>query len=355
MQLRDLTYQQVQEQTATDFARYVKCFATTPCVVGAGALFVEQYPHALSIDLVKRSVELYTKAASAPGDTTNVSWAKPLVNVPALTDAFTNLLRPREVVSQLQGVLRVPPGVPVPVYTPQALSGATVWLGQGAPKRVAAFAFTTATVPRGKAALITVVTKELLKFGVAGTEGALKEILAGQVVNAVNQAFLDPANVAVPDVNPGSVTAAGTSVTTANNPVTDANAVLAALVAARPNVVLPTLIMDASAASALVNTGNQPGLTLAGGTGLGAQVIVSGAAGKTITALDTSALLLSDNGFVLDMSDQATIALDDAPTPPTAGTIVTPLWSQNYVAFKAERLVSWKLTDATACQYSTRA
>ena len=96
-------------------------------------------------------------------------------------------------------------------------------------------------MPLGKVALITTVTRELLQFGVSDTDGALRTILAAQIINAVNTAFLDPANVAVADENPGSVTSAGTNVTSQNDAAKDAAAVLTALVAARPNVQVPTL------------------------------------------------------------------------------------------------------------------
>ena len=108
--LRDLTQQQYTEQTATDFARYVKCFVAGRSVEAAAELFEAQYPRAISVDVVKRSVELHTKAlelhtkaAVAAGSTVDTSWAKPLVNVRALTDAFVNVLRPNEVLSQLPG------------------------------------------------------------------------------------------------------------------------------------------------------------------------------------------------------------------------------------------------------------
>lgn len=354
--LSDLTRDQLQQHRSIDFARWVCAQAATggSGVDAAAAFYLEHWPRTFSADLVRKSLELDTKAAVAVGNTTDTTWALPLVSPKPLTDAFLQIVRPQEIVGQLVGVRRVPVNTPIPVWNPTSPSSAK-WVAQGAMKPIAAFAFGSATLTPAKIQCSCVVTKELLKLSVPGSEGALRDILAFQVVLGTNEEFIIPARVAVANTNPGSVTNAGTLVTTANDPALDAKAVLTALVAARPQVTNPTLIMNVDAASALIATDKHRDLALTGGIAFGAQVIVSPAAGKTIAAIDPSAVLLNDQGVEIDSSQQASILLDSAPAVPDATTVYASLFQLNMVALRAERFVTWKLTAATACQYSTRA
>src|SRR5262245_39139168 len=268
MRLTELTQSQLSDFLALDYTRYLKCVvAANANAEGAAELFAERYPTSVSKALI-------TKAAVAAGTTTDATWAGPLAQVPSLAENFANVVRVKEVPSQLVGTIRAPFNMPIPVYTPAA-APANLWTQQGLTKRAMAFSFTSATVAPFKVAAIVTVTAELIKTAVSGTEQALQTILTGQLASAVNKAFLDPTAVAVAKERPGSMTSRGTGVWPANSAVTDATNVLAALVAARPNVENPTLIMDPAAASALIATGNQPGLTLTGGSALGAKVIVS--------------------------------------------------------------------------------
>jgi len=53
--------------------------------------------------------------------------------------------------------------------------------------------------------------------------------------------------------------------------------------------------------------------------------------------------MLADDGSVtIDMSREASLQMDSAPTdPPTAATVLVSLWQQNLVAIKAERFINW--------------
>ena len=59
--------------------------------------------------------------------------------------------------------------------------------------------------------------------------------------------------------------------------------------------------------------------------------------------LDAPALLVADDGVTLDTSDQALVAMDDAPTPATALTLYTSLWAENMVGIKVERALNWTI------------
>jgi hypothetical protein len=112
-------------------------------------VYLERWPRGFSADIVRKSLELETKAAVAAGTTTDSAWAQPLVSPKPLADGFLSLVRPPEVVSPLPGVRRVPVETPVPVWNPNSPSSAT-WVAQGQMKAIAAFAFGSATLGAAK-------------------------------------------------------------------------------------------------------------------------------------------------------------------------------------------------------------
>ena len=359
--LGDYTRDELTQIRSLDYMRWLSASAHTGNAgpATAAAHYLERWPRTYSTDLVKkcltlerRELDLYGKAATAAGSTSDPTWAAPLAGPKEFREAFLRIVRPLDIVGQLPGVRPVPLNTPVPVWNPTSPSSAT-WVGQGALKPLVAFSFASAILAPTKIQVGCAVTRELLYLGAPNTAQALRDLLVFQVVTGLNEEFIVPARAAVAGERPGSVTNAGTTVVTANNPVTDAQAVLAALQAARPTAT-PVLIMDPSAAAALIATDKHRDLTLAGGTAYGAQVIVAPAAGKTIAALDPSALLVADTGMEIDANRHALIALDSAPLS-TAAQVLTSAWQANLVALRAERFVSWKLTTAVACQHATRA
>jgi hypothetical protein len=351
--LSEFTSDQITNIRAVDFARHVVArFNARGNVEKAAALFEEHYEKSFSRSLIWQGVELWSKAAVLPATTTDVAWAKPLLDVQELVQAFANVTRPREIPTQLVGVQKVPANVPVPVWTPTATTTAT-FVGEGGQKMVVAFSFTAASLLPAKIPLIAVVSNELLRFGRPDTAPLLRDLLIMQITMAVNAHFIDPAKAPVVGVSPGCVTNAGTLVATQSDVTKDATAVLGALVAARPQVANPTLIMSPAHAQALIATGQHDKLELTGGRAFGAQVIVNGAAGKTIAAIDPTAVHLWDDDLTIDASRSATIQLDSAPIT-GAEAVALSMFQNNMVALKTERWINWKLVDPKGCQYTTQ-
>jgi hypothetical protein len=82
-------------------------------------------------------------------------------------------------------------------------------------------------------------------------------------------------------------------------------------------------------------------------------VYASPAAGSLVIALDADAIVYSDGGGSVDTSEQATVALDDAPTTPTAATVYTSLWQTNHVGFLVDRMLWWQRLETNAVQTLT--
>jgi hypothetical protein len=361
--LSDLTRDQLSYRRSLDYSRWIAARIETGGAgpAAAAARYLDKWPRSISQDLVRKALTLDTqeldladKAAVAIGNTTDAAWAGALVTPKELRDAFLTIVRPQEIPSQLPGIRHVPLATPVPTWNPNSPSSAT-WIGQGVLKPITQFAFGSATVTPAKVQCGCALTRELLEFGMPDSDLAIRDVLAFQVVTGVNEEFILPARAAVANERPGSVTNAGTLVTTANDPVVDAKAVLTALQVARPTAT-PVLIMDGTAASALIATDKHRDLTLTGGIAFGAKTLVVPAAGKTIAAIDPSAVLLSDLSVEFDTSRHASIVLDSTPAAvPDEEKVYVSLFQRNLIGLRAERFISWKLTAAVACQYTTRA
>jgi hypothetical protein len=134
-------------------------------------------------------------------------------------------------------------------------------------------------------------------------------------------------------------------------------------------------VMGASTALALslmVNELGQqafPGVTMNGGNFAGLPVIVSeyvGTSGgspntKYVWLINASDIWLGDDGGItVDMSREASLVMDSAPTTMHAAEIGSPsaplaaamvsMFQTNSVAFRAERTINWAKRRATAVQ-----
>jgi hypothetical protein len=184
------------------------------------------------------------------------------------------------------------------------------------------------------------------------SEVALRQELAAAIAAFLDQVFVDPA-VAPTAANPGSVTNAITplapSGTTSAAAAADVDKLIGQFLTQNPGTSSTVLLMTPSVASMLVSATKVQTLTINGGSYAGVPVVTSGHVGARIVMLDASAILYADAGVEIDMSRHATIALNDAPdNPVVAATVLTPLWQNNLVGLRAERVVNWKRSRTSA-------
>ena len=94
-----------------------------------------------------------------------------------------------------------------------------------------------------------------------------------------------------------------------------------------------------------------------GGRLMGIPVIVSNNVGARVILMHAPSVLYADEGGVrIDVSREASVQMDSAPTDVVdATTVYLSLWQRNLIGLKAERFITWKLARAAAVTYITTA
>ena len=291
-------------------------------------------------------VELYLKAAIAPGSTTDPTWAGALATMQNVTDEFIALLRPATILGKIPNLRKVPFNVSVPV---QSAGGSYGWVGQGFAKPVTKLAFSTATIGIAKAAGIIILTEELVRTSSPDAETIVRADMIAGIAQFLDSQFIDPAKAASGTTSPASITNGLTPITSTGNPLTDIHALIAALSTANVSLSGVTLIMSEGNALTLGMardaSGNRafPNMTASGGTVDGITVVTSNVAGGNVIALQPQLILYADDGGVtIDVSREASVQMDSTPdTPALATTVMTSLWQNNLVGLRAERFINW--------------
>jgi hypothetical protein len=100
-----------------------------------------------------------------------------------------------------------------------------------------------------------------------------------------------------------------------------------------------------------------PGMNQTGGSILGIPVVVSNNVGNRIVLVHAPSILYADEGGVqIDVSREASIQMDSAPTNPTdATTVLVSLWQRNLVGLRAERMITWIRARTAAVTYISAA
>lgn len=324
-------------------------------------------------------VETILKAAVAAGTTTDTNWAKPLVEYDNMVSEFAELLRPATIIGRIPGLRRVPFNIKIPRQT----GGSTVgWVGEGKPKPVSALAFDQVSLGMAKTAGIVVITDELARSSSPAAEGVVRQDLIDQTAQFLDNQFVDPDKAASAGVSPASITNGVTAVTASGTDAdafrADAQALMAKFIQANMSLAGAVWIMTETQALGLalmLNALGQrefPDLNISGASGgtlLGLPVVLSEnipaqaavvgppaiPAGSRIILAKASEILLADDGVtMLDVSTEASLQMDSAPTdPPAAATVFVSLWQMNMVGIRAERYINWGKRRAGAVQYIT--
>ncbi|MGL4489180.1 MAG: phage major capsid protein [Rhizobiaceae bacterium] len=307
-------------------------------------------------------VNTILKAAVAAGNTTNATWAAPLVEYTVASSEFAELLRPATIMGKIQGMRRVPFNIKIQSTTAGSSVG---WVGQGAPKPVSKMDFASTTFGFAKAAGIVVITQELARFSDPSAEALIRNDLIESMAQFLDAQFLDPAVAAVANVSPAAIsngitptTASGTTaaalradIQTVFNAYITSNLGLSGAVWVMPETVALTISLMQNA------LGQQefPGMGINGGTLMGLPVVTSEnlttsaivgppawPAGKRIFLIKANEILMADDGqTLLDASAEASLQMDTAPV--AGAQSLVSLWQNNLVALRAERIINWGL------------
>ncbi len=304
------------------------------------------------------------KAAVAAGVTTDSTWAGPLVVTQPINE-FLEMLRPRTLLGRIPGFRQVPFNVSLPSQT---TGGTYAWVGQNKPKPVTKADYATVTVGFAKAAGIIVISEELARLSTPSAEGLVRDEMLGGMGQFLDTQLVDPSIAAVTGVNPASIT--NGAATIASSGVTGAAAKtdlasrVAVFVAANIPVSESVWLMNESNAFGIGLSVNSLGQPLFpgfngtdGGNLMGIPVVVSNNVGARVILVHAPSILYADEGGVrIDVSREATIQMDSAPTDTVdATTVYQSLWQRNLIGLKAERFISWTRARSAAVTYITTA
>jgi hypothetical protein len=311
--------------------------------------FAPAFPRSLHLDLIE-------KAAVAVGTTSDSTWASPLAVVRPLTEGFIQLVRASSLIGRL-GLRRVPLlNASMPVETTSAAFG---WAAEGLPKVLSAGAFATLSLPWAKTAGIIVVSEEVTRFEQPGNDAALRDVLVKGTQLFVDSEFCDQ-TIASSATRPGGLAngspTSAASGTTSAACATDIQAMVNAFVLVNASLEDARFVMSPSVAIAVARATNSTTLLATGGSLFGIPTVTTAAIGNKILLFDASQVVYGDDpaGVRIDVTRQATIQLDSAPSDPnTAADIFHALWQRNNAAFKAEYPIRWKLARTNAARTVT--
>lgn len=326
---------------------------------------------ALELETGGRKIEQIMKATVEAGTTLDATWAAPLVEYQNFAGDFVEYLRPRTILGQFgQGnvpsLRRIPFNVRIPAQTS---GGAAYWVGEGAPKPLTSFDFSSTEHRWNKVASIAVLTEELIRFSDPSAERLVRDSLADAVIARTDIDFIDPAKALVANVSPASITNGATAIpsrgSTAEDVRCDLQALWAPFIAANNAPRTAVYIMNSTTAlavslmvNALGTAQEFPGLTMNGGTLLGVPAVVSDYVPEGIVVLvNASDIYLSDDGQVtVDASREASLQMLDNPTNNSAtgtATSMVSMFQTNSVALRAERYINWSRRRASGVAYLT--
>lgn len=359
--VRDLTDRLLIEQRATDFARYIssKFIASqmAPALMGAPSsksgsrvldAFLRRWPDSPNLAAMR---DLTLKTAVEPGTGAPNNWAAPLAVNP-LAAAFVAFARPLTLLGRLP-LRRVPIGTPV--LSPSTGSTGFGWAGAGLPKPVSSSAWSRTTLTPATAAVLSVVTKELLLTAAPESDVALRDDLAAGLAAGLDEYLMNPANAGVTGITPASIT---NGVTPANSSTGDAledlRTLARAYVAAGGQLASAAILISDNNAVALAlrsSAGGGPdfsGLTVSGGVLGGLPAYASAAVGDQLVMIDLARLAYAEDSAVPDVAFSTQGAIEMRDDPSETPTTLVSLYQANLVAVRVERHVNWEYTGGPA-------
>jgi len=326
---------------------------TTPEV----AMFIKQIVQYGSVDALM-------KTAVAAGTTSDATWAGPLVYAQNMVSEFIEFLRPQTIIGRLPQLRRVPFNIRIPRQT-AGTSG--TFVGEGLPTPVQKASFDALTLTWAKASTIAVLTQELVTMSNPAADALVRADLAAGIAAYLDKRFIDPSYAGVANVSPASVSngvvsrqASGATLAALDQ---DVAYVLQQVAAADVSLSSAIWLMSPSEAIALgaIRTAYGdpafPNLGVDGGTFKGLPVITSnsvvssGSPGEQqIFLLVQDQILLADDGqMLLDMSTEASVQMNDAPS--AGAQSLVSLWQNGMVGLKCDRWINWAKRRSTAVQY----
>lgn len=307
---------------------------------------------------------LIQRTAVAAGTTSSTTWAGPLVYYNNMVSEFIEYLRPMTVLGRLNQLRRVPFNIRIPRQT----AGTTgSFVGEGAPKPVNALALDTVTLPWAKASCIVVLTDELVRMSNPAAEALVRDDLANGIAAYLDKRFLNPSFEGVANVSPASVTfgvtpraASGVTLAALDDDVaylmrqfsTNELSLMSGSWIMAPQTAINLSMMRTNQDQLVF-----PQLSMMGGQFYNLPVLTSNNAAPAgsptdghLYLIDQKEILLADDGeMVIDVSAEASLQMNDAPT--AGATSLVSLWQTGQIGVKVDRWIYWTKRRSAAAQF----
>lgn len=296
------------------------------------------------------------------GTTTDPKFASTLAQAQLYRGEFVELLREHSLLSQIQGMRRVPFKTKI---NGQLSGGIAHWVGEGAAKPLTNPTFGQVEIKEHKLAAITVYTQELVRQSNFEVERYLRDDLIEAITSAVDKTFLD--NEPESEKRPAGIlhnapkyTAKGYDLDNVQSDLLNlvnqfqaANTTLDGAMFVMPHTIaLKFLTLRTALGVPAEFLAGLSGLQPMGGinppasiprTLLGIPVALHPAANDKIVLINPRRILLGDDDRIdVAFSEQATL---------TDGSVTHNLWQENKFAVRAEKFITWAKVDNNAVHY----
>lgn len=376
------------------FARLAMCLAKAkgnPIV--AHSLLLRHYPDHPAVagmklagemgeeygSFIMKAAELRTKSAVDGGTTATGSWGNALLANDTFSGDFIEYLRATTIIGQMgtgnvPGFRRIPFNVHIKGNSTGSTGG---WVGQGQPKPVTKGLYTDAYHGFKKAAAISVLADELIRFSDPAAESLVRNDLA-DAVRAVFDGTIADAN-AISTARPAGLLngVVGTAASGVDYAALKADLKVLWSAAIAANLPIGSAVYwttPAIAQSLSLMTGTLsdaplfPNMGIGGGTLLGVPLLTSNhiTAGYFILVFASEVYLSQDPTVSLDASMEATIEMETAPenaisnlagSPApvdiASGAAFVSMFQTNSVALRAEQYLNWSKRRSTAVAFLT--
>lgn len=240
--------------------------------------------------------------------------------------------------------------------------GQAYWVGEGGRKLPTSFSLRHDTLSKFKVAALAVLSMENIQDSDGKSDVWVRNELVRVLNEALDLAFIDPANSGTPNVKPASVTNGVTPLASAGDVEADVNAAIRAYVKNNKTFKGGVMVVDTETAISLVDAVHTvSGAPLYQGVSIsddgyfvgrvkGMRVIISDhmsqfadTAGRILVVLNEQKIVKGyakgAPGLIVKWSDQASVVMNNDPASTQAPV---SLWQNNLVGCLVEQRIDWK-------------
>lgn len=275
-----------------------------------------------------------------------------------MENEFIELLRPKLITGRMDNLNRVP----FLSRLGRQLTGVTgSFVGEGAPKPVQKQTYDNVTLGYAKVAVIVVLNDEAVRFSSIKAEMRARDDMVKGIATYIDKRFMDPAYSGVANVSPASITNAARRVQSTGSTLAtidaDVRNAFADFATSDVDPSTAVWVMGGGVALKLATKRNAydeaafPGMANAMATGAGVwyglpvivsnSMVATGSPSEQQVALVTQqeVSLADDGGISIDMSSEASVQMNDAPS--AGAQSLVSLWQNNLLGVRAEQYINW--------------